>query len=169
MFKCTLTLSINISVPELLIIFIYRGPVLAVSSLRCGLLHISKESALIGDVSHYGFPGFTIVPDEKEKIARSLGPINKVLNYLCCLTKLVIFITISPHVLISLAYLFFNHHLHIFLTLIISHLNLFNVFSSIFLTISIIPRLYLFSNEHSYFYLPWLYPQYPTYKFSYSK
>jgi len=53
---------------------------LAVSSLRCGLLHISKESALIGDVSHYAYPGSTVDPDEKDKIARSLGPINKVLN-----------------------------------------------------------------------------------------
>jgi len=50
---------------------------LAVSSLRCGLLHISKESALIGDVSHYAYPGF-IDAGEKEKIGRSLGPINKV-------------------------------------------------------------------------------------------
>ncbi|VVC45226.1 Hypothetical protein CINCED_3A009681 [Cinara cedri] len=71
------------------IIDVQVGPVLAVSSLRCGLLHISKESALIGDVSHYGFPGFTIDPDEKEKIARSLGPINKVIFFtnhgaVCC-------------------------------------------------------------------------------------
>lgn len=50
------------------------------SSLRCGLLHISKESALIGEVSHYAYPGSTVDPDEKDKIARSLGPINKVLN-----------------------------------------------------------------------------------------
>lgn len=52
---------------------------MAVSSLRCGLLHISKESALVGDVSHYAYPGSTVDPNEKDKIARSLGPINKVL------------------------------------------------------------------------------------------
>lgn len=61
-------------------LFIYRGSVLAVSSLRCGLLHISKESALIGDVSHYGYPNSTV--DEKDKITRSLGPINKVISNL---------------------------------------------------------------------------------------
>lgn len=61
----------------LLLLFVYRGSVLAVSSLRCGLLHVSKESALIGDVSHFAYPG-AIDPDTKVKIARSLGPINKV-------------------------------------------------------------------------------------------
>lgn len=60
-------------------LYFFRGSVLAVSSLRCGLLHMSKESALIGDVSHhYAYPGSTADPDEKDKIARSLGPINKV-------------------------------------------------------------------------------------------
>ncbi|XP_060855910.1 protein hu-li tai shao [Metopolophium dirhodum] len=71
------------------IIDVQVGPVLAVSSLRCGLLHISKESALIGDVSHYAYPGSTVDPDEKDKIARSLGPINKVIFFtnhgaVCC-------------------------------------------------------------------------------------
>lgn len=61
------------------LLYFYRGSVLAVSSLRCGLLHISKESALIGDVSlHNAYPGSTADPEEKDKIARSLGPINKV-------------------------------------------------------------------------------------------
>ncbi|KAL4135105.1 hypothetical protein QTP88_006758 [Uroleucon formosanum] len=71
------------------IIDVQVGPVLAVSSLRCGLLHISKESALIGEVSHYAYPGSTVDPDEKDKIARSLGPINKVIFFtnhgaVCC-------------------------------------------------------------------------------------
>lgn len=55
---------------------------MAVSSLRCGLLHISKESALIGDISYYAYPGVSVDPDEKDKIARSLGPINKVFIYI---------------------------------------------------------------------------------------
>ncbi|XP_050526782.1 protein hu-li tai shao isoform X1 [Daktulosphaira vitifoliae] len=71
------------------IIDVQVGPVLAVSSLRCGLLHISKESALIGDMAHYAYPGSNVDSEEKDKIARSLGPINKVIfftNYgaLCC-------------------------------------------------------------------------------------
>lgn len=70
--------NINLNKISDLYIFVSSGPVLAVSSLRCGLLHISKESALIGDVSHYAYPGSTADPDEKDKIARSLGPINKV-------------------------------------------------------------------------------------------
>lgn len=62
-----------------LYMFIYSGPVLAVSSMRSGLLHISKESALIGDISHYAYPGTSAIDsDEKDKISRSLGPINKV-------------------------------------------------------------------------------------------
>jgi len=42
------------------------------------LLHITKESALLGDVSHCAYPESTLDPEEKEKISRSLGPINKV-------------------------------------------------------------------------------------------
>lgn len=47
--------------------------------MRSGLLHISKESALIGDISHYAYPGTSAIDsDERDKISRSLGPINKV-------------------------------------------------------------------------------------------
>lgn len=62
---------------EIYLLFNYRGSVLAVSSLRCGLLHISKESALIGDISRCDYPGSSI---DKKEIIRSLGPMNKVHN-----------------------------------------------------------------------------------------
>lgn len=51
---------------------------LQISSLKCGILPISAESAVIGEVSHHQYLGSAAEPEEREKIARSLGPINKV-------------------------------------------------------------------------------------------
>lgn len=47
--------------------------------MKCGLLKISQESAIIGDVSYHDFKGIVINPDEREEIARNLGPSNKVI------------------------------------------------------------------------------------------
>ncbi|XP_073996068.1 adducin 1-like protein hts isoform X4 [Rhodnius prolixus] len=71
------------------IIHIHTPSVLAVSSLKCGLLPICQESAVIGEISQHPYLGPISEPEEKDKIARNLGPINKVMfltNYgaVCC-------------------------------------------------------------------------------------
>lgn len=71
------------------IIHIHTPSVLAVSSLKCGLIPISQESVVIGDISTHTYVGGTLEPEEREKISRNLGPMNKVLfltnhGAVCC-------------------------------------------------------------------------------------
>nr|XP_012153291.1 PREDICTED: protein hu-li tai shao isoform X3 [Megachile rotundata] len=71
------------------IVHITTPSVTAISSLKCGLLPIGQESIVIGDVSTHQYIGGSFEPEEKEKIARNLGPINKVMmltnrGALCC-------------------------------------------------------------------------------------
>ncbi|KAM0725963.1 Protein hu-li tai shao [Formica fusca] len=71
------------------IIHITTPSVTAVSSLKCGLLPIGQESIVIGEVSTHQYIGGSVEPEEREKIARNLGPINKVMlltnrGALCC-------------------------------------------------------------------------------------
>lgn len=60
-------------------IHIHHPPVVAVSAMKTGLLHVSQESALIGDVSYHDYQGIVVDTKEREQIARDLGPVNKVL------------------------------------------------------------------------------------------
>ncbi|GFY76171.1 protein hu-li tai shao [Trichonephila inaurata madagascariensis] len=60
-------------------IHIHHPPCVAVSAMKCGLLKISQESALIGDVSYHDYNGIVVDTAEKEEIARDLGPVNKVM------------------------------------------------------------------------------------------
>ncbi|XP_070153808.1 uro-adherence factor A isoform X2 [Polyergus mexicanus] len=71
------------------IIHITTPSVTAVSSLKCGLLPIGQESIVIGEVSTHQYIGGSVEPEEREKIARNLGPINKIMlltnrGALCC-------------------------------------------------------------------------------------
>ncbi|KAG7201022.1 hypothetical protein KM043_003374 [Ampulex compressa] len=71
------------------IIHLTTPSVTAISSLKCGLLPIGQESIVIGEVSNHQYVGGYFEPEEKEKIARNLGPINKVMlltnrGALCC-------------------------------------------------------------------------------------
>ncbi|KAL6423675.1 hypothetical protein ACFW04_010288 [Cataglyphis niger] len=71
------------------IIHITTPSVTAVSSLKCGLLPIGQESIVIGEVSTHQYIGGSVEPEEREKIVRNLGPINKVMlltnrGALCC-------------------------------------------------------------------------------------
>ncbi|XP_014481933.1 PREDICTED: uncharacterized protein LOC106748184 isoform X5 [Dinoponera quadriceps] len=71
------------------IIHITTPSVTAISSLKCGLLPIGQESIVIGEVSSHQYIGGSVEPEEREKIARNLGPINKVMlltnrGALCC-------------------------------------------------------------------------------------
>ena len=49
-----------------------------ISSMKCGLLPLSQESALIGDVSYHSYNGIVIDPNERDSLAKDLGPNNKV-------------------------------------------------------------------------------------------
>jgi len=71
------------------IIHIHTPSVLAVSSLKCGLLPLCQEAIVIGEVSQHPYLGGLFEPEEREKIARNLGPLNKVMflanhGAVCC-------------------------------------------------------------------------------------
>ncbi|XP_054259869.1 protein hu-li tai shao isoform X8 [Macrosteles quadrilineatus] len=71
------------------IIHLHTPSVLAVSSTKCGLLPLCQESIVIGEVSQHNYLGSLNEPEEKEKLARDLGPMNKVLlltnhGAVCC-------------------------------------------------------------------------------------
>ncbi|XP_071524299.1 protein hu-li tai shao isoform X2 [Panulirus ornatus] len=82
--------AIHAARPDLkCIVHLHHPAVVAVSALKQGLMPLSQESLLIGDVSYHDYQGIFVNPEEKEKLARDLGPINKVMllrnhGVLCC-------------------------------------------------------------------------------------
>ncbi|GBN06250.1 Protein hu-li tai shao, partial [Araneus ventricosus] len=50
-----------------------------ISATKCGLLPISPEAAILGEISYCDFHGTPITQEEREQLSRSLGPVNKVL------------------------------------------------------------------------------------------
>ncbi|RZC40889.1 hu-li tai shao [Asbolus verrucosus] len=71
------------------IINVHTPSVVAISALKHGILPLSQESVVIGDVSTHTYLGGLLDPEEKDKLARNLGPNNKVLllsnqGALCC-------------------------------------------------------------------------------------
>nr|XP_045592626.1 protein hu-li tai shao-like isoform X6 [Procambarus clarkii] len=71
------------------IVHLHHPAVVAVSALKQGLMPLSQESLLIGDVSYHEYQGIFVNIEEREKLARSLGPINKVMllrnhGVVCC-------------------------------------------------------------------------------------
>lgn len=57
--------------------------------MKCGLLPLGQESVVIGEVSTHQYIGNASEPEEREKISRNLGPLNKVMlltnrGALCC-------------------------------------------------------------------------------------
>ncbi|XP_035218260.1 protein hu-li tai shao-like isoform X3 [Stegodyphus dumicola] len=61
------------------VIHIHHPPCVAVSAMKTGLLPVSQEAALIGDVSYHDYQGILVDTNEREQIARDLGPVNKVM------------------------------------------------------------------------------------------
>ncbi|XP_054709624.1 protein hu-li tai shao-like isoform X2 [Uloborus diversus] len=61
------------------VIHIHHPPCVAVSAMKTGLLAVSQEAALIGDVSYHDYQGILVDTKEREQIARDLGPVNKVM------------------------------------------------------------------------------------------
>jgi len=71
------------------IVHLHNPNIVAVSSMKCGLLPLSQESCLIGDVSYHSYNGIVIDPAERESLAKDLGPNNKVMflrnhGVVCC-------------------------------------------------------------------------------------
>jgi len=71
------------------IIHLHTPKIVAISTMKCGLLPLSQESCLIGDVSYHSYNGIVIDPEERESLAKDLGPNNKVMflrnhGVVCC-------------------------------------------------------------------------------------
>lgn len=57
--------------------------------MKCGLLFLSQESCLLGDISYHSYQGIFVDPEEKEALAKDLGVHNKVMllrnhGAVCC-------------------------------------------------------------------------------------
>jgi len=61
------------------VIHIHHHSCVAVSAMKSGFLPLSQESCIIGEVSYHDYFGILIDPEERELIARNLGPVNKVM------------------------------------------------------------------------------------------
>ncbi|XP_032453549.1 protein hu-li tai shao isoform X5 [Nasonia vitripennis] len=72
------------------IVHIATPSVTAISATKSGILPLGQESIVIGEVStHHYISGANLDPEEREKLARNFGPINKVMlltnrGALCC-------------------------------------------------------------------------------------
>lgn len=51
---------------------------LQVSSMKCGLLPISQEALLLGDVAYYNYQGSLEEQEERRELQKALGPTSKV-------------------------------------------------------------------------------------------
>ncbi|KAA0189791.1 hypothetical protein HAZT_HAZT006994 [Hyalella azteca] len=82
--------ALHASRPDLrCILHIHTPSVVAVSAMKQGLLPLSQESLLFGDVSYHTYQGIFVNPEEKEQLVRDMGPINKVMmlrnhGAVCC-------------------------------------------------------------------------------------
>uniref|UniRef100_A0A8C6NR97 Adducin 3 (gamma) b n=1 Tax=Nothobranchius furzeri TaxID=105023 RepID=A0A8C6NR97_NOTFU len=61
------------------IIHIHTSATAAVSSMKCGILPISQEALLLGDVSSFGYHGSLDNKEEKVEFQKALGPTAKVM------------------------------------------------------------------------------------------
>jgi len=82
--------AIHASRPDLkCIIHLHTPNIVAVSAMKCGLLYLSQESCLIGDVSYHAYEGLVVESSERATLARDLGVHNKVMllrnhGAVCC-------------------------------------------------------------------------------------
>jgi len=71
------------------VVHVHMPNIVAVSSMKCGLLYLSQESCLIGDVSYHNYEGLVVEKAEWESLSRDLGVHNKVMllrnhGAICC-------------------------------------------------------------------------------------
>ena len=82
--------AIHANRPDLkCILHIHVPSVVAISSSKCGLLPLSQESCLLGEVSYHDYRGLVVESSEQEELTRDLGVHNKVMllrnhGALCC-------------------------------------------------------------------------------------
>ena len=71
--------AIHLARPDIkAILHLSNAPCVAISSLKKGLLNISAEAAIVGEISYHAYKG-KIDEEERSAIAKSLGTFNKVL------------------------------------------------------------------------------------------
>ncbi|TSK67261.1 Gamma-adducin [Bagarius yarrelli] len=61
------------------LIHLHTPAAAAVSSMKCGLLPISQESLILGDVAYYNYHGSLDDKEERAELQKALGPTAKVL------------------------------------------------------------------------------------------
>ena len=61
------------------IVHIHTPSVVAVSSLKCGLLSVSQEACLLGEVSYHDYGGIVLDEEEKHSLAKDFGYSGKVM------------------------------------------------------------------------------------------
>lgn len=61
------------------IIHVRTNIVTAISSMKCGLLPISQEAILCGNISYHEYKGILAEDDIRKLLAEDLGPINKIM------------------------------------------------------------------------------------------
>jgi len=71
------------------VVHLHTPSITAISTMKCGLLPLSQESCLIGEVSYHSYNGIVVDPEERQSIAKDLGPSNKVMflrnhGVVCC-------------------------------------------------------------------------------------
>ncbi|KAM6940767.1 adducin 3 (gamma) a isoform 1-T2 [Xenentodon cancila] len=61
------------------IIHVHTPATAAVSSMKCGLLPISQEALILGDIAYYNYQGSLDDQEERRELQKALGPTAKVL------------------------------------------------------------------------------------------
>ncbi|KAG7485161.1 hypothetical protein JOB18_004091 [Solea senegalensis] len=61
------------------IIHVHTPAMAAVSSMKCGILPISQESLILGDIAYYNYQGSLDDQEERRDLQKALGPTAKVL------------------------------------------------------------------------------------------
>ncbi|CAI5775068.1 Aldolase_II domain-containing protein [Podarcis lilfordi] len=61
------------------VIHIHTPATAAVSSMKCGILPISQEALILGDIAYYNYQGSLDEPEERIQLQKVLGPSCKVL------------------------------------------------------------------------------------------
>jgi len=71
------------------IVHVHTPSIVAISTMKCGLLPLCQEACLIGDLSYHSYNGIVVDPAERDSIGKDLGPNNKVMflrnhGVVCC-------------------------------------------------------------------------------------
>ncbi|KAM9362817.1 adducin 3 (gamma) a isoform 2-T3 [Symphorus nematophorus] len=61
------------------VIHVHTPATAAVSSMKCGILPISQEALILGDIAYYNYQGSLDDQEERKELQKALGPTTKVL------------------------------------------------------------------------------------------